>query len=235
MDAVVRRKLAMATRVRDFARAHPFGEPSYPQWLERLEERLARADVLATQQREGSIAARGATFRRGRLRTRIRTEMLPHLVRVGEVLAARERPELIGRFRQLTANEPDRTFITAARAMHAEASAAKEAFVRLGLAEALLGELGQALTEFESMVNAFNAGRREHIGARAELDAVVKDIGEVVRMLDGLNRYRFGSDPNLMAVWNAARDVFGFVRPKSAGEPPSDGATPPSGDIAPAA
>jgi hypothetical protein len=38
-------------------------------------------------------------------------------------------------------------------------------------------------------------GRREHIGARAELDAVVKDIGEVVRMLDGLNRYRFGADP----------------------------------------
>jgi hypothetical protein len=33
------------------------------------------------------------------------------------------------------------------------------------------GEHGQALTEFESMVNAFNAGRREHIGARAELHA----------------------------------------------------------------
>jgi hypothetical protein len=106
---------------------------------------------------------------------------------------------------------------------------------RFGLAEALLGELRQALTEFESMVNAFNAGRREHIGARAELDAVVKDIGEVVRMLDGLNRYRFGADPNLMAVWNAAREVFGIVRPKPAGETPSDGATPPSGDIAPAA
>jgi hypothetical protein len=74
-------------------------------------------------------------------------------------------------------------------------------------------EFGQALTEFESMVNAFNAGRREHIGARAELDAVVKDIGEVVRVLDGLNRYRFGADPNLMAVWNAAREVFGRDTP----------------------
>ena len=54
-------------------------------------------------------------------------------------------------------------------------------------------------------------------------------------MFDGLNRYRFGADPNLMAVWNAARDVFGPFKPKPAGEPPSDGATPPSGDIAPAA
>jgi hypothetical protein len=203
----------MATRVRDFA----------------------RADVLATQQREGLIAARGAIFRRGNLRKKIRTEMLPHLVRVGEVLAARERSELIGRFRQLSAGEPDRTFITAAKAMHAEASAAKDAFVRLGLADALLGQLGQVLTEFESMVAEFNASRREHIGARAELEAVMKDIGEVVRVLDGLNRYRFGSDPNLMAVWNAARDVFGPFRSKPAEGTPGDGASPPSGGVAPAA
>ena len=99
----------------------------------------------------------------------------------------------------------------------------------------MVGSLGKALTAFESMVNAFNAGRREHIGARAELDAVVKDLGEVVRVLDGLNRYRFGADPNLMAVWNAARDVFGPFKPEPAGKTPSDGATPPSGDIAPAA
>jgi len=43
------------------------------------------------------------------------------------------------------------------------------------------------------MVNAFNAGRREHIGARAELEAGIKDTGEVVPVLDGLNRYRFGA------------------------------------------
>jgi hypothetical protein len=46
-----------------------------------------------------------------------------------------------------------------------------------------------------------------------ELEAVIKDIGEVVRVLDGLNRYRFGADPNLMAVWNAAREVFGRDTP----------------------
>jgi hypothetical protein len=60
-------------------------------------------------------------------------------------------------------------------------------------------------------------------------------LGLADALLDGLNRYRFGADPNLMAVWNAARDVFGPFKPKPAGETPSDGATPPSGDIAPAA
>ena len=150
----------------------------------------------STQQRKGLIAARGATFRRGRLRT--------HLHHRGPGDARR-------------------------------GLGGEGAFVRLGLAEALLGELGQALTEFESMVNAFNAGRRKHIGARAELEAVMRDIGEVVRVLDGLNRYRFGADPNLMAVWNAAREVFGPFKPKPAGETPSDGATPHSGDIAPVA
>jgi hypothetical protein len=235
MDAVVRRKLAMASRVRDFARAHPFGEPSYAQWLERLEERLARADTLAAQQRDGLIAARGAIFRRGNLRRKIRTGMLPHLVRVGEVLASRERPELIGRFRLLSANEPDRTFITAAKAMHAEAQAAKDAFVRMGLADALLGELGQALAEFETMVAEFNASRREHIGARAELEAVVKDIGEVVGVLDGLNRYRFRDNPELLVVWNSARDVFGPFRSKPVDGTLGDGASPPSGGVAPAA
>jgi len=225
----------MAIRVRDFARAHPFGEPSYAQWLDRLEERLARAHALAVQQREGLLTARGAILRRVQLRRRIKLEMLPHLVRVGEVLAARERPELIGRFRLPSTSMPDRTFITAVRAMHAEAAASKDAFVGLGLADGLLGELEQALTDFDSVINVFNAARRGHIGARAELEAVVKDIGEVVRVLDGLNRYRFRHTPELLVVWNAARDVFGPFRSKPAEGPSGDGASPPPGGVAPAA
>ena len=71
-----------------------------------------------------------------------------------------------------------------------------------------------APTEFEQTLEATRAGRREHpslrsgqvVGASADLVAVAAEIAEQVRLLDGLVRYRFGDNAELMGAWASARN-----------------------------
>jgi hypothetical protein len=71
-----------------------------------------------------------------------------------------------------------------------------------------------------------------HVGARADLQAVASEIVEQGRVLDGLVRYGFGSNPELMGAWSSARNVPGPFRSKVI-PPVEDHPTP--GGIAPAA
>jgi hypothetical protein len=84
--------------------------------------------------------------------------------------------------------------------------------VPLGLGENFVAELTAGVTAFESLSEAANAGRRDHVGARADLTAVADEIMEVVGLLDGLNRARFASTPDLLAAWDSARNVEGPFR-----------------------
>ena len=61
MEARVRRVLEMGARALEFGHAHPIESPGYAATMVRLEERLVRADMLATQQRDGILAVRAAT------------------------------------------------------------------------------------------------------------------------------------------------------------------------------
>jgi hypothetical protein len=51
----------------------------------------------------------------------------------------------------------------------------------------------------------------------ADLDSVVSEISQQVWLLDGLVRYRFGGNAELMGAWASARNVEGPFR--SHGEP----------------
>ena len=93
MNAKSRRRIEMGTRALDFSRAHPDASPGYTAAVTRLEERLARAEQLATQQREGTLQVRAATARKRELRRTMRRTHLTHLARVARV-AAREMPDL---------------------------------------------------------------------------------------------------------------------------------------------
>src|SRR2546428_14055778 len=61
---------------------------------------------------------------------------------------------------------------------------------------------------------------RERAGASADLQAVAAEVAEQVRVLDGLVRYRFGDDAELMGAWASARNVLGPFKPKT--EPRSE-------------
>ena len=235
MKAQVRRKIEMGVRVRGFLQAHPSEEASYTIALSRFEEVLTRAETLAAQQRAGLIDARAATERRKEVRQLLHFQLLPHLVRVGE-LAAKDRAELARHFQLPGIHVTHLAFLTAAKAMLAEAESQKDLLVSLGMSDKLLDALKKAVSEFEAANERGTTGRRDHIGARSELDTIGNEIVEQVRSLDALVRFQFGDQPELMGSWNSARNVVGPSKGKVAPPPAGDGVVPPTpGDIAPAA
>jgi hypothetical protein len=97
----------------------------------------------------------------------------------------------------------------------------------------VLRSLAQTLDEFDQVVEQGTDAARAHISASAELDAAAEELVQVVRLMDGLNHYRFADDADSLAGWESASNVVGL--PSSGGQGiPSD--TPPSGgEIKPAA
>jgi hypothetical protein len=230
MNAMLRRRLERAVRVRDFLRAHRT-EGAEAVALTRLEQLLQRADELAAQQRAGVVAARGSSEQRAEVRRALQGKLLRYLAGVGRV-AARENAELGAQFRLPRTRATNQAFVTLVQGMLEKATEHKDLLVKQGLSETVLTDITASLEQFEQTLEVTRAARREHIGASGDLRAVATEISEQVKLLDGLVRYRFGDDAELMTAWASARNVLGPFRPKN-GTEPGTGETP--GVIEPAA
>ncbi len=213
MEAMIRRVLAMASRAVEFATAHPSTDSGFVAVIGRVTADLTRGEALALQEREGRLAEAAAVQRRRELRTTTLAPMMRHLTVVGE-LAARGDPPLAARFAHPTKRVPNKAFITAARSMLQAATDQKEELLAVGLGDKFLDEFGAAITEFDARMDDANSGRRQHIGARADLLAVADDVLQQIHVLDGLVRSEYRNDPELLAAWASARNV---VRPVRAG------------------
>jgi hypothetical protein len=198
----------MGSRALEFSRAHPDGSPGYTAALAELEQQLARAEQLATQQRQGVVEVRAATARKRDLRRSIRQRLLVHVARAARG-AAREVPELTQRFALPREPIPYLTFRTLARNVADEAQQRKELLVKYGLVEQLLVSLLESLDQFDQAMTQAAEGRRMHIAAGVELDVVADEVVDIVQVFDGLNRFRFAGDPDLFAAWRSASNVIG--------------------------
>jgi len=237
MKATARRKLEMGQRALDFSNSHPDASPGYAAAVTRLTERLARANQVAAQQRDGLLQVRAATLRKRELRGMMTKAQLRHLARVAEV-AATEAPELAAKFVVRPQNDTYLAFRTVARGLVAEAQTRKELLVKYGLADTVFDGLTQALDQFDAAVEQGMQGRRTHIGASAELNALAAEVVQVVKLMDGLNRFRFAKDPESLAAWESASSVVATPRP--APEPEvepgtPEGPAPAGGEVRPAA
>ena len=112
-----------------------------------------------------------------------------------------------------------------ARGMLEKATAHQELLVKSGMSEQLLVDIAAAVEEFEQSLEATRAGRLEHVGASADLRSVMAEVSEQVKVLDGIVRYRFGDNAELMGAWASAHSVFG--PPRSHGEPEIGGGETP--------
>ena len=212
MKADLRRRLEMAERVRDFLQAHRAEgiQGAEATACDRLEELLARVEVLSAQQRAGIVATRAATEMRAEVRRALRSKLLLYLSAVGGV-AASENLELAAQFR-LPRVGPNQAFVTMARGMLEKATAHKELLVKRGMSETLIADITAAIEEFDQTLEATRAGRREHVGASADLRAVMAEVSEQVKVLDGVVRYRFGDNAELMGAWASVHSVLGPFR-----------------------
>jgi hypothetical protein len=216
-------RLDMGHRALEFSRAHPMDSPGYVTALKQLEEQLARADQLAREQRRGTAEVRAATARKDELKRSIRRSQLVHLAAVAG-RAAKEVPELAQKFDLPRIPFRSLAFKAAARAMLEEAQRQKELLVKHGLVEEVLESLAHSLDQFDEAVERGAEGRRVHIGAAADLEAVAGEVVQIVRLLDGLNRFRFADQPDLLAAWGAASNVIGPPHAGEKTEPPASAA-----------
>jgi hypothetical protein len=223
MNRIVRRRLEMAVRVRDFSRAHPSTDTNFAAVLGQLEERIARMEALAKQQQEGAVTAHASAVRRKVLRRRLHHELLRHMVTVADIAAA-EQPGLAERYEMPSDRLTNEAFRTHAHRLLEQGQAEKDVLVKHGLADKLLEDLAAAVAEFDRSVVQSNEGRREHVGARAELKAVSDEVMRLVAMLDGLNRYRFGGKAELLAAWGSARNMV--TRPRASESRPVPPSSP---------
>src|SRR5687768_3899044 len=224
MRGEIRRKIEMASRVRELCRANPSTEEGYESAVTRLEERLARADALGIQQRTGTGDARAASARRRQTRFQIEFALLNPLVKVGRS-AARANPELIGKFQLSHHHATHKAFLIGARTMLGEATTAKEVLLKQGLAAAPRRP-GQGARPVRGGGQRHQPEPPGLHRARVELGEVAANLSELVQVLDAFNRYRFQADPEQLAVWNAARSVVGHTpRSRTPAPPPSPGPT----------
>jgi hypothetical protein len=203
----------MGARVLGFSRANVDPSPGYTAALSRLEDLQVRAEQVAEQQRHGITVSRVASAKKHELRRLMRRTQLSHIAAVADA-ASKSLPELAQNFVLASEDLPYSAFRTAARGMAAEARSRKEFLVLHGLTDTVLDSLGEKLDEFDKAVQQGNEGRREHVGASAELDALAEEIVQVVRIMDGLNRYRFAGNAELLAAWESACNTFGPARPE---------------------
>ena len=106
-----------------------------------------------------------------------------------------------------------RAFLTAARQMIKEADSHRDALIGHGMPEAMLADLGQALTHYEAASEAANGAKGQRIGATLDLDLVTKEVMGAVGLLDGIN-------PETLGVWFSTTNVVA-ARAKPA--PPTTG------------
>ena len=228
MNKILRIRLDMATRVRDFLRAHKtdvVGEGAGGAGglgLAKLEELVQRADGLVAKQRAGLAATRSTPMQRRRIRDTLQTALLRYLKAVS-VAAAKENTDLLAHFQLPHANVSHRGFLAAVQVMLAKATEQKDLLVSHGMQPSLLDDLGTTLAEFEQTLEGSRAGRRDHMGATADLKAIAAEINEQVRVLDGLMQYRFRDNAELMGEWAGVRNVLGPFKSKTQPQAPAEG------------
>lgn len=223
----------MATRALDFARAHPSTDASYTALVAQLQDAVTRGEALAVLQTDGRIGERAAASQRSAIRRSIERIQIRHLVAVAG-RAAKDHPELSGLFVQPVPGGPNRVFITAAKAMVAAATPHKDLFASLGLGDTFLDDLALSLSQFDAATDAAHTGRRDHVGARAELVVVTDECVAMLELLDGFYRIRFRNDAQSLAAWESSRNLVAY-RPAQPAPVPEPAPAPAPAPVTPPA
>lgn len=220
MKARVGRKVGMSKRVAVFVRANPPSDQGHQAAVTRFEARVTLAEVLLQRQSDGRLSAKATRNKRRTVRAEIDQYYLRHLVTVGAA-AAQDDPGRFGVFQRPGLRVRDLAFSNRVRSMLEVAKAGEDVLKPLGLGDGLLDDLAQELDEFDRLITNTSEHRAAHVAATKDLNRVVAELTETVAVLDGMYRYRFRAEPELLAQWANVRDAATVHRTRSkAPEPP---------------
>lgn len=104
-------------------------------------------------------------------------------------------------------NMPDADMLAKARAFYDESAVYNSDFIDYGLDATFRADLKAAADAFEDTFTAVDSATAEHIAARADIEAEVRECQIIVRILDGIVRNVYANNPGKLAAWLAASHV----------------------------
>ena len=225
MNAEIRLRLDMLSRVQGFCRAHPSDEAGTIGLVARLDERLARAIALNHQAASGHLTAHASVVTKDDLKLRVRDNfwVLEGLAD----LVAMDQPGLNARFQVPAITDGHWAFLTASRVALAHATPFRDVFLSHGMSATFLEDLTALVDRYEKTVDDKVAATSAQVGAHADLDAVMEELMLIVHLLDKIFRVRFRNEAESLAAWKSARDVAWPTASKDE-PPPSGGAVEPA-------
>ncbi len=222
------RKYEMLVRVRDFGDSH---QELFPRstLAGKLFVEIADAVDELDQHAVSKMSAHGAALEGGGARVEAREalrERLDAIIRTARMMGD-DHPDLANTFR-LPDTHTDQALLTAARLVARDAKACEADFVAHALPETFLTDFSAALEKFEQGLHDRDAGRDEHLAARASFEAALASGWAAVRKLDVLVANRLHDDPVMMAVWERGRRVEYGSRSRNPAATSAPVASPPS-------
>ena len=230
----------MGANARDFNRTRPSSDPNHGLVLAELDETITRMEGLAAQQVTGVVSRGSSAVRRKEIRRQLNDGLLRHLVTVAND-AAEEQPELTREFRMPSSNASNMAYRTISRTLLEKGVANTELLLKHGLGATLLDDLRRAVDELDASLAETVESKQQHILARTKLRTLSDDLMQLVGVLDGINRYRFAAERELLAAWDRAKHVVGGSQVEATQPTPKVPAgpaaptTPAPGEVRPAA
>lgn len=207
MRAILMVILVTAGGVLEFFTAHPVDNPAVKALLERLAALIAEFRTLGQKQGDARKSKRRANVRRSAVAREIRYYLL-RPISAFAAAAFKDDPARIALFRiPATGSRGKEAFLIQARAIHANVTANLDLLLAQGMNPALPGELAEALAEYERLPVEATNGKRTAAGARDGIESATDEIMDILQQLDGVNRHRFRTEPELLAEWEVVRNI----------------------------
>lgn len=205
MNRVVRRKLAVAKRVRDFCRAQPADTPGFLEVMEELEWRLGRVAELVGQRLLAAHGEDGGTSHRAVIRSTIRDKYLRNLVRIGRGAADLD-PILLTQFKLPRKNLGGVAFLARATALIDVASQHQDLFIRDGMPATFVTDAMALLARYSQLLES-EEGSNHNLQTLHEINQLTAGMVRLLKRLDGINMLRFQEDPEMLQAWQAVRSA----------------------------
>ncbi|MEP6689011.1 MAG: hypothetical protein ABJC36_11740 [Gemmatimonadales bacterium] len=214
----------MGVRVVLDSERNPDTDPAHGVLVGRLKGVVQQMEQEEGLQRSALMDRHTSALDKRRLRREMLAGPIAHVVGVAD-LARKDEPSLATQVQYRPSGNTFGGHLAAARRLLAEAEANQELLAKYGLSAGVLEAYRELLGQSENAVRLGDEGRAAHKGATPHLRELAKEVGQIVRTLDGRNRIRYKKDSKLLGEWISASTVLGRPGPVSGSEPAT---TPPA-------
>ncbi len=196
----------MGARVVGFLEAHPLTQAPAMEIVRRFGEVYQQIVQRSAEQESGLSGALATTTQRSELRSQMQKGALRHIRRIVKAMAEQVPSVALATSRQALGRSHE-AFLASVQSIRGEVEQHQDLLIANGMTPASLAELVSQEQEFLRLEAAGNAARRLHTGATADLKGLTRRLMLLVGQLDGIVKYEFRGNLQVLGEWESARNV----------------------------